>query len=253
MSEDKQERSTSVINLSEIKAKIAALQAIVASVESAAAIGALGKIEGLDTAVRNDAQGVPVDLPEGAFMGKSVPACIELYLSAVRKKKTNKEIAAALKEGGVESNAKEFDTVVAGALFGLKQAGRVLRFKDGWGLAEWYPAHIRGATTTPIKKTSKKKKKAAGTTEKATAKAETSPQSGGASAQERIVGLLRSKPDTEFSGDDVARAFPDIKRNIVQLVLGRLTDARRKVAEKTESGKYRIVTNNNIHQMPAVG
>src|SRR5271157_6229432 len=148
--------------VSNIKAKIAALQALLASVESAVAVGALGQpVEGMDLSssgtTSNGDFGQPIDLPEGAFYGKSLPACVELYLSATpMKKRTNKEIAAALREGGVESNASNFDTVVNGALFGLKKTGKVLRFKDGWGLAEWYPAHIRAVTPAKSAKRPKK-------------------------------------------------------------------------------------------------
>jgi hypothetical protein len=126
----------------------------------------------------------------------------------------NPETKTALSEGGVESNAKDFDTVVAGALFSLKQAGKVLRFKDGWGLISWYPAHIRGSAPVPAKKQNGKKKRQ----KKSVAPAGTAPSSKkavsvsplqpnepvtakppvwkeapeGASAQERIVNLLRS-------------------------------------------------------------
>lgn len=275
MAEDKKEH-TSVLNINELDAKIAALQALREAMKAAQALGVLGPlIEGVGTfqaAANGDASG-PIDLPEGAFNNKSVPACIELYLSsAPMKKRTNKEIVAALREGGVETNAGNFDTTVAAALFKLKQAGKVLRFKDGWGLTSWYPAHIRGSAPVPAKKQSGKKKRQkksvspAGTpsSKKAASVSPSQPNESvtakpsvwkeapeGASAQERIVDLLRSKPNTEFSGADVASALPDIKRNVIGLILGRLTDVRRKVAERTPAGNYRIVAS-NLHQMTAV-
>jgi hypothetical protein len=251
--------------ISDIDAKIAALQALRASFQAAAALGALGQqAGGLEPAgvlpVRNGAPGIPHDLPEGAFMGKSVPACIELFLSAVKKKKTNKEIAEALREGGVESNAKDFDSVITGALFGLKQAGKVLRFKDGWGLAEWYPAHIRGVAAAPATKKSgskKRKKKLKRDTEPvaATDKEVQSrhPKSVPAdvviSTQDRIVELLRSKPNVEFSPQEIVASLPDVKANVIHLLLGRLTD--RKKAERTASGSYRLAS--NLHQMASAG
>jgi len=60
-----------------------ALQAVLASVESASALGALAQpLDGASATisagqVRGENLGVPIDLPEGAFNGKSVPACIE--------------------------------------------------------------------------------------------------------------------------------------------------------------------------------
>jgi hypothetical protein len=273
----------SVININDLDAKIAALQALREAAKAAAALGVLGpQVEGFDAlpmAANGDTLGgVPTELPEGAFNGKSVPACIELYLSAVKKKKSNKEIAAALREGGVESNAKDFDTVVGGALFSLKQAGKILRFKDGWGLTAWYPSHIRGSAPGPAKKQSNQKKRrkkpvsptpvqavsknavaASPQPDKPAGRVEPPvwvppPAQGGNSAQERIVELLRSKPNTEFSGADVSRELPDIKRHVIALILGRLTDVRRKVAERTPSGNYRIAPNGNtnLHQMSAV-
>src|ERR1700674_4730264 len=98
-----------------VEARIAAWQAVLVSLKSALALDPGGQMpEGIDLPSASAAQkgAHPMDLREGAFYGKSVPACIELYLSsAPMKKKTNKEIAAALREGGVESNANLENTV----------------------------------------------------------------------------------------------------------------------------------------------
>jgi hypothetical protein len=232
----------SVIN--DIKAKITALQAILTSVESAAALGALGQpIEGIELStptVGNADLGVPTDLPKGAFIGKSLPACIELYLSAVKKKKTNREIAVALREEGVESNAKHFDNVVTGALFGLKKAGKVLRFKDGWGLAEWYPAHIRAV---PPAKSSKRAKKS-GWKKKLNAKIDakfkemksSAAQPEPKKANERALDLLRSKPGMEYGLEDVG-SYLGMGIKGARLILGKLVKAGK--AEKTPQDKYR--------------
>lgn len=250
--------------LSTVDAKMLALQRLREAVVQAIAVGALssaGDAEAIAPAGSRDSS-VPTDLPEGAFRNKSVPACIELYLSTVgMKKKTNKEIVEALTDGGVETTSDTLENTVASALFKLKKVGKVLRFKDGWGLATNYPAHIRGAAaTTPSSPTTAKKsrRKARSAAKKnpssgasakpnAAAAAEGAQQSG--SAQARIVELLRSKPQAEFSRDEVASALPDIKGNTVTLILGRLTDVRRKVAERTPSGNYRII-NSNGHQPP---
>jgi hypothetical protein len=60
--------------------------------------------------------GPPVELPTGAFLGKSIGAAIKLYLGAIRRKQTTKEIAVALKEGGVESTSDNFESVVLASL-----------------------------------------------------------------------------------------------------------------------------------------
>ena len=81
-------------------------------------------------------------LPRGAFLGKTATDAIKLYLSAIRRKQTNKEIAQALRDGGLES-AGDFGNFITSALFRLKQEGAVLRFDDGWGLSEWYNEAFR--------------------------------------------------------------------------------------------------------------
>jgi hypothetical protein len=144
--------------LSLLDAKIAALQTLRDVYIKALALGALGQ-PGDEAAIAGGShqpiqlQGFiyggggtnssPMELPTGAFLGKSIPEAIKLYLSAVKKKQTAREIATALKEGGMESTASNWETTVTGALHRLKTAGAVLRFKDGWGLAELYPESLR--------------------------------------------------------------------------------------------------------------
>lgn len=229
-----------------VEAKIAAWQAVLealafAQATDGAAFGAPA------TPIVSSDLGLPIDLPKGAFYGKSVPACVELYLSAGKVKRTNKEIAAALKKGGVESNAKDFDTVVNGALFGLRKAGKVLRFDDGWGLAEWYPAHIRAVTPVSAneskKKTKRGKKKpprkaapsspAVAPAVKPAAKPPTQPAVKPAA---RIEELLRSKPGTERGLDEIAQTL-GIGAKFARLTLGKLIKAGK--VEKTPEDLYR--------------
>jgi hypothetical protein len=164
---------------------------------------------------------------------------VELYLSAGKVKRTNKEIAAALHKGGVESNAKDFDTVVNGALFGLRKAGKVLRFDDGWGLAEWYPAHIRAVTPVPGNGSKKKKKKkgkknpARKTTPAPADEPTTQPT---AKPGERIQQLLRSKPGTEYGLDAIAEAV-GVGTKFARLTLGKLVKSGKVV--KTPEETYR--------------
>jgi hypothetical protein len=132
--------------LADARAKRAALDAFITSLENAQALGALGQaVPGSGTSASGFAtsSGPAVELPMGALMGKSVSNAIKLYLSACRRKQTAKEIAGALKEGGVESTSKNFDIIVNNTMRLLKKAGVVLQFKDGWALAELYPEAIR--------------------------------------------------------------------------------------------------------------
>ncbi len=227
--------------IADIEGKIAALQAILVSLKSASALGALGAaVEGIDLTSAapvssNGDIGQPIDLPEGAFLGKSVPACVKLYLSAAKRKKTIKEIAAALREGGVESTSDNFDNVVTGALFRLKNAGEVLRFKDGWGLPEWYPAHIRAAAPSGAKRTTKKKAKKTGRRNMAAKKIESTPAKGKTS--DRIIELLRTRPEREYSLAEIAEHIGMGVRG-ARLSLGKLVKVGR--AKMSAPGMYAI-------------
>jgi hypothetical protein len=86
---------------------------------------------------------VAFDLPVGALRSKSLPDAIVLYLAAGRRKQTNKEIATGVLAGGFQTGARNLESSVAATLFRLRKTGIVLRFPDGWDLAEHYPEHIR--------------------------------------------------------------------------------------------------------------
>ena len=137
--------------LAVLEAKRAALDALIGSYRAALSLGALGQPGDVDVpAYRGPGGpggGAAVDLPQGALLGKSLPAAIHLYLSAIRRKQTTKEIVTALKDGGVESTSRNFDNTVATALHRLKAAGTVLKFNDGWALSEFYPESIRSRIT----------------------------------------------------------------------------------------------------------
>ena len=148
------------VMLADARAKRAALDAFITSLENV--LGALGQA-GAATTGGLVSSGLAVELPMGALRGKSVSNAIKLYLAACRKNQTSREIAAGLKEGGVHSTSEHFEIIVNNTLRSLKKAGVVLQFKDGWGLAELYPAAIRNRLTqqeSPTKKGRNKRRKA---------------------------------------------------------------------------------------------
>jgi hypothetical protein len=232
-----------------VEGKIKALQALLDSLKSAVAMGAFGSGEGLDLAVSgassNALDMTPIDLPEGAFNGKSLPACVKLYLSAAKRKKTIKEIAAALREGGVESTSDNFENVVTGALFRLKTNGDVLRFKDGWGLSEWYPANMRGSVGAPTKnsKAKKKGKKARTKTSPAMKTTKGEPQNVTEIAkpedkpEPRILGFFKTN-QREIPAREVATAL-GLKIQTVNLVLSKL--AHQNKIQRLQSGNFRAL------------
>jgi hypothetical protein len=153
--------------LADAKAKRAALDAFIASLENAQALGALGQPgTGNLTPGGFPSSRTPVELPVGALRNKSVSNAIKLYLAACVKKQTAREISEGLKEGGVVSTSKNFDIIVYNTLRLLKKAGVVLQFKDGWGLAEHVPEAIRSRmaqqeneSKKPAKKVKRKTRK----------------------------------------------------------------------------------------------
>jgi hypothetical protein len=232
-----------------VEAKIRALQGVLDSLKSAVAVGAFGAGEGIELSagpsLSNGDLGQPIDLPEGAFNGKSLPACVKLYLSAAKRKKTIKEIASALHEGGVESTSDNFENVVNGAVVRLRKAGEVLRFKDGFGLTEWYPPNMRAVSAAPTKR-SKGKKKGKNTKAKeqpASVTAKDRPQKVTEMAkpedkpQPRILAFFKTHP-REVAASEIATAL-GLKIQTAHLILAKL--AHQKRIEKLPSGHFRAL------------
>ncbi len=152
--------------LADLRAKKAAIEEIISSVEKGQTLGALGQpgTGTIPTSV-STSSGPAFELPRGALMGLSVTEAIKLYLDSCKKKQTHREIANALKEHGVESTSKHFDVIVYNSLRSMKKAGTVLQFNDGWGLASLYPEGIRARmakqkskTKAPVRKRRKASK-----------------------------------------------------------------------------------------------
>lgn len=147
--------------LARIEAKVAAWQAVAEMYRTAIALegGQLGDID--VSALASPASGLrtsntgPVDLPTGAFRNTGMAPAVKIYLAAAKRKQTLKQIAAALKEGGLESTASDFERSLNTTLYRLKNDGVLLQFKEGWDLAEAYPEHFRQRLTKDSKPTTK--------------------------------------------------------------------------------------------------
>jgi hypothetical protein len=104
----------------------------------------------------------PVDLPTGAFRTMGMASAVKVYLAAAKRKQSLKEIASALKEGGLATIASDFEKSLNTTLYRLKNEGVLLRFKDGWDLADAYPEHFRqrlAKDSQPTKKQTRAKAK----------------------------------------------------------------------------------------------
>jgi hypothetical protein len=245
--------------LMDLEAKKAALDAMIASFRSALAIGALGSVGEVSTApnaagpLAAGASENSIELPTGAFHGKSIPAAIKLYLSAVKKKQNNREISSALREGGVESTSPNFEGVITGALNRMKAGGEVLRFKDGWGLAEFYPESLRARISVVSKPVKKKKAKRAAKVkvdrsaeardlaEKAVAQSEPVPEAGAAAhvpgPQKVILDHVATLEGKRITTDEVAAAL-GIRKQTVALILAKI--AHTGGIDKNPDGSFNV-------------
>jgi len=160
----------------------------------------------------------------------------------VRKKQTNKEIEAGLKEGGFETTAKRFSASVAGALFRLKGSREVLRFKDGWGLAEQYSDYLRAKLSQGNSQVSKAKplRRRRGRPRKSqqiVVGSELQPEA--AKPKERVLTALQRQPGMEMSLQELAGHLNMKTRSVNAALSGLLRDES---VQKTASGKYRVAT-----------
>jgi hypothetical protein len=161
--------------LSAIEAKIAAWTAVAESYRLAVSLdGQLGDVTLAGAAVTTPVGRAQAsfDLPVGVFRDKSLKEAIPVYLGAIRRKQTNKEIAEALQGGGFPTTSDHFESTVATALYRLKNDGVLLRFSDGWDLASSYPDSLRGrlekeAKPRAAKAKKRRRKPAAGDTKRA--------------------------------------------------------------------------------------
>jgi hypothetical protein len=193
----------------------------------------------------------PMELPRGAFLGKSLPAAIKLYLSAVMKKQSIREIATALRDGGVESTSDNFEGVITGCLNRMKVSGEILRFEDGWALAEFYPERLRvslrSAQDVGVKRPTAKKSAKKKTLKKAAKTPKTDKEETGESLDERFESFWHSRQGEWITFKDVMEGIPDISRQAAASTLGRFAKARG--WEKSEDGKYHVGSK-NVQEMP---
>jgi len=115
----------------------------------------------------------------------------------------------------------------------MKANGEVLQFKEGFALAEFYPAHIRASLShgggLPQKRTKKPAKKA-----KPAQKPLVLPQK----ARTASGGLYQLPQGRVDYFRDVMSALPDISRQAAASTLGKL--AKDRGWDKSEDGKYRV-------------
>jgi hypothetical protein len=237
--------------LADLESKKVALERAIASVRAVMDGGALTANVGDSMAMADGFSSslMPAgEVPQGAFLGKSIPEAAKLYLAIVKRKQTSREIAEGLKKGGIESKSKSFNAQVHSILDRARKLGTGVFVKlDGyWGLAEWYPSGLRNGVTQKQKRSGDKTKRKTKKRSEAVASEKTvsknvvpgpiSQKKG--RPQEEIAALLKGKSGAEVSAQEIALPL-GIKVQVAHLLLGKLIKGKR--AEKTASGKYRAI------------
>ncbi|HEX4784725.1 MAG TPA: hypothetical protein VH350_10305 [Candidatus Sulfotelmatobacter sp.] len=225
--------------LADLEGKRSALDAAIASFRAALASGALGPANDIPPVVVNGVLPgnfmVPSisggEVPNGAFLGMSIPDATKLYLEIIKKKQTSREIADALQKGGMETNSKNFPQMVHSVLDRASKAnsGIVKLDRSHWGLATWYPASLRSAGKYQGRVAGRKKPRKG----KVAAKAGKPPlllagpsaaPAAKAKANERAVEYLQTQPHAEHSLEAVGQHLGmGIKG--ARLILGKLVKA----------------------------
>jgi|SRR5208282_4440468 len=225
--------------LADLEAKRAALERAIASLKAVMSGGALagtGATVELADLMNTGIHGG--EIPVGAFLGKSIPEAAKLCLQITKKKMTTREIAEALKKGGLETTAKtSFPAIVHSILMrAVRAGGDIMKLdRSHWGLAEWYPASMR-ASASPNRANGKKhRRKAKVAKEKSEAPKHSEAETG--TVPEKIWEVL-NKPGVELSAQEIAQKV-GTKSNVAAMLLGQLI--RQECAEKTANGKYRAI------------
>lgn len=225
------------------EARIAAWVTAKESYLKAVSLGQLGDMD-LSAISTTGASRPSIELPIGALRGKSLPEAIRLYLAAGRRKQTNKEIAIGVRQAGLETTAGSFEANVAAALYRLKKAGIVLRFKDGWDLAEHYPDHIRNKLENGGRQKGAAKKRPVRQRSKSRAEKSPGGKAGEAKLPEsqsldrRIMEFFKTiPPNVSYSPKDAAKAVGEVDSKAVGMAFARLV--RFGKVTKDENGLYR--------------
>jgi len=223
--------------LADLESRRAALDAAITHLRMFLA-GQGGNVSGGGTQASG---GVPIptgEVPAGAFLGKSIPDAVKLYLQIMKRKATTREIAEALRRGGMESTSANFQGIVHAVINRYwKSGGDIIKLdKSTWGLAAWYPAGVRATAQEKHpggKKRGRPKSKVSRAPKQPEAPA-TGPSKPG--LEQRIETLLVSDKGKSFTLAEIAAAL-GIKTHGLALALGRME--KKDKATKTTAGGYR--------------
>jgi hypothetical protein len=227
--------------LANMESKRSALDAAIASLRAAMASGALGTVgTSVDTI---PVDGIPItvasqrshgiDIPNGAFHGKTVTEAIKTYLGTIKKKQKTRQIVDALRKGGIESSSDKFSNIVYNNLARMQNiTGEIVKVGTEWGLSEWFPAGMRSSAKPPAVRRKRKRP----TYIPGAVKKVISSHSGASTLPARIEELLGTDPDKVYTPAEIATVL-NVAPISVNVRLKRLLTRGR--VSKEGHGQYR--------------
>jgi len=135
--------STETINyedvIADLEAKRAHLDTMIAGLRSIAGMSGLG----IPTTGGSGGTLLPSDgkIASDAFFGKSIPDAAITHLGNVRKKLSTQQLMDAMESGGLPRS--KYNTVYAILRRRESQVGDIVNMQGEWGLASWYPNHVK--------------------------------------------------------------------------------------------------------------
>lgn len=217
--------------LADLEAKRAALDSTINSLRAFLSMGGIGRPGGGAPSAVGSHHLLEIhggEVPAGAFLGKSIPESAKLYLSIVKSKKTTREIADALRKGGMETSSTNFENIVhAGLNRAMNNASAFLRVGKTWALPEWYPAGVRVAQDRRENRKPRKTKRRRSERQQSAAevpqKTESGPMTEGHHPEklwERAVAFISAHPTEEFTANQLSEKF-GIHTKVISMTLGR--------------------------------
>ncbi len=125
--------------IADLEAKIEHLQATLAGIKAVAGMGGLGTAPTPGTPTGGGGGKIASD----AFFGKSIPEAAVIHLGNVRRKLSTQALMDAMEAGGLPKS--KYNTVYAILRRRESMVGDIINMQGEWGLAAWYPNHVKAA------------------------------------------------------------------------------------------------------------
>jgi hypothetical protein len=134
--------STESINyeavIEDLEAKKAQLDATITMLRALSGLGTLGITP---PSSPSGAGNGGTRIASDAFFGKSIPDAAVIHLGNVRKKLSTQALMDAMEAGGLPKS--KYNTVYAILRRRESQVGDIVNMQGEWGLASWYPNHVK--------------------------------------------------------------------------------------------------------------